>query len=163
MRRFLLLSAFAASTAAAQTIAITGGTVFPVSGPKIDSGTVVITNGRITAVGKNVAIPAGAERIDATGKWVTPGFINGATSLGLSDAGSPQFSGGYNDTRATGTKGMAASFNAWEGINPASVLFAPARQEGVTSAFVGPAGGLFGGRGAVVELEDVLVVAIMQR
>ena len=137
MRRFLLLSAFAASTAAAQTIAITGGTVFPVSGPKIDGGTVVITNGRITAVGKNVAIPAGAERIDATGKWVTPGFINGATSLGLSDAGSPQFSGGYNDTRATGTKGMAASFNAWEGINPASVLFAPARQEGVTSAFVG--------------------------
>ena len=36
MRRFLLLSAFTASTAAAQTIAITGGTVFPVSGPKID-------------------------------------------------------------------------------------------------------------------------------
>lgn len=163
MRRLLLLSAFVATSAAAQTIAITGGTVFPVSGPKIVGGTVVITNGRITAVGTNVAIPAGAERIDATGKWVTPGFINGATSLGLSDAGSPQFSGGYNDTRATGTKGMAASFNAWEGINPASVLFAPARQEGVTSAFVGPAGGLFGGRGAVVDLTGSTVAAMVAK
>ena len=51
MRRLLLLSAFVATSAAAQTIAITGGTVFPVSGPKIVGGTVVITNGRITAVG----------------------------------------------------------------------------------------------------------------
>src|SRR5688500_7790087 len=69
--------------AAAQTIAITGGRVFPVSGPAIDGGTVVVTNGRITAVGANVAIPAGAQRIDATGKWVTPGFINSSTQLGV--------------------------------------------------------------------------------
>lgn len=161
MRRLALLTLLAATSAGAQTIAITGGTVFPVNGPRIEGGTVVITNGKITAVGKSVAIPAGAERIDATGKWVTPGFIDAATTLGLSDAGSPQFSGGYNDTRASGAKGISAAFNAWEGVNPASVLFAPARQEGVTTAFVGPSGGLLSGRGAVMDLNGGTVAAMV--
>src|SRR5437667_115934 len=46
----------------AQTIAITGGTVYPVSGPKIENATVLIRDGRIAAVGTNVAVPAGATR-----------------------------------------------------------------------------------------------------
>ena len=56
-----------ATAAGAQTIAITGGTVYPVSGPKIEHGTVVIANGKVVAVGTNVPVPAGATRIDATG------------------------------------------------------------------------------------------------
>ena len=48
------------ATAAAQSLAITGGTVYPVSGPKIERGTVVITGGRISAVGgPNLQVPAG--------------------------------------------------------------------------------------------------------
>src|SRR6476469_988577 len=73
--------------ATAQTIAITGGKVYPVSGPVIENGTVVITNGKISAVGANVPIPAGAQRIDATGKIVTPGFVNSSTQLGVQDIG----------------------------------------------------------------------------
>src|SRR3954470_15674611 len=76
-----------AAVSSAQTIAITGGKVFPVSGPAIENGTVVITNGRITTVGANVAIPSDAQRIDATGKWVTPGLINSATQLGVVEIG----------------------------------------------------------------------------
>ena len=72
---------------AAQTIAITGGTIYPVSGPRIANGTVVIQNGRITAVGANVAVPAGAIRVDATGKWITPGFIHANANAGLGVAG----------------------------------------------------------------------------
>ena len=56
-----------------------------VSGPPIEGGTVVIVNGRVTAVGSNVAIPADAQRIDATGKIVTPGFINSSTQLGVQE------------------------------------------------------------------------------
>ncbi len=67
----------------AQTIAITGGTVYPVSGPKLEHATVLIQNGRIAAVGTNVTIPADATRIDAAGKWVTPGFVDGGTQMGL--------------------------------------------------------------------------------
>src|SRR5881409_3073339 len=71
--------------ASGQTIAITGGKVYPVSGPVIENGTVVITNGKISAVGANVPIPAGAQRIDATGKIVTPGFLDASTQLGVQE------------------------------------------------------------------------------
>src|SRR6266853_617753 len=67
----------------AQTIAITGGTVYPVSGPKLANATVLIRDGRIVAVGTNVSIPSGATRIDAAGKWITPGLIDGTGQLGL--------------------------------------------------------------------------------
>lgn len=164
MRAFIRLLLLALPAAAgAQTLAITGGTVFPVSGPPIEHGTVVIKDGKILAVGANVAIPPGAERIDASGKWVTPGLINASTNLGLSEAGGPEFSGGYNDTRANGTKGIAAAFNAWEGINPASTYIVPARQDGITSVIVGPNGGLISGRAAFVDLAGETVGAMTVR
>ena len=49
--------------AQSDTVAIVGGTVYPVSAPKIERGTVVIRDGRIVAVGANVAVPADAQRI----------------------------------------------------------------------------------------------------
>jgi imidazolonepropionase-like amidohydrolase len=155
---FVRLTALAvatfAATAQAQTIAITGGTVYPVNGPKIENGTVLIRDGKIAAVGANVAVPAGARRIDARGKWVTPGFINSATTLGLSESGGPEFSGGYNDVSARGDNGIAAAFEAWKGLNPASTYFAPTRQEGVTSVIVGPGVGMIGGTAALIDLVE---------
>ena len=60
---FLSLFFFGPQPVAAQTIAITNGEVHTVSGPVIQSGTVVMVDGLITAVGRDVDIPAGA-RID---------------------------------------------------------------------------------------------------
>lgn len=157
------VSALVASAASAQTIAITGGTVYPVSGPKIENGTVLIRDGQIVAVGANVTIPAGAERVDARGKWVTPGFINGATTLGLAEGGSPEFSGGYNDVSASGTHGLSAAFDAWKGLNPASTLFGPARVEGVTSVVVAPRGRMVSGRAAVIDLVEAHTAGEMLR
>ena len=138
-----------AVSAAAQTVAITGGKVYPVSGPPIENGTVVITNGRITAVGANVAIPAGAQRIDATGKIVTPGFVNSSTQLGVQEVSA------VNDTRdmsARGKDNIAAAFTVWEGLNPNSVMLAPARKEGITSFVIIPTGGLIAGQAALVDV-----------
>ena len=42
----------------AQTIAITGGTVYPVAGPKLAKATVLIRDGRIAAVGTDVSVPS---------------------------------------------------------------------------------------------------------
>ncbi len=67
--------------------AITGGTVVTVSGATIPNGTVLIQDGLIAAVGTNVAIPPGIERIDASGKFVYPGLIDAGTGLGLQEAG----------------------------------------------------------------------------
>jgi len=133
----------------AQTVAITGGKVYPISGPAIENGTVVITNGKITAVGANVPIPAGAQRIDATGKIVTPGFVDAATQLGVQEVSA------VNNTRDMSAKGkdnVSAAFTVWEGLNPNSVLLAPARKEGVTSFVVIPTGGLISGQAALVDV-----------
>lgn len=138
-----------AGMAGAQTIAITGGRVFPVSGPVIENGTVVIRDGKIVAVGAGVAVPAGARVIDATGKWVTPGLINSASQLGLSEIGSVQAT---RDASARVEDQIAAAFTVWEGFDPQSVLLAPAREEGVTSVMVFPQGGLIWGQAALVTL-----------
>lgn len=133
----------------AQTVAITGGKVYPVSGPPIENGTVIITNGRIVSVGANIAVPAGAQRIDATGKIVTPGFVNSSTQLGVQEISA------VNDTRdmsARGKDNVAASFTVWEGLNPNSVMLAPARKEGITSFVVIPTGGLISGQAALVDV-----------
>ena len=142
-----------AHDAGAQTIAIVGGRVLPVSGPAIDGGTVLIRDGRIVAVGRDVTVPNGAERIDATGKWVTPGIINPATQLGLVEVG--QVAETRNAT-ARGEEGdrINAAFTVWEGLNPLSVLFAPARNEGITTVAVFPQGGLISGQGALVDIVD---------
>jgi imidazolonepropionase-like amidohydrolase len=142
-----------AAPAAAQTIAITGGRVFPVSGPPIDNATVLIRDGKIAAVGADVAIPAGAERVDATGKWVTPGLFNPSTQLGLVEVGA------VGDTREASARNtdedrIHAAFRAWEALNAGSVLLAAARNEGVTTTMIHPSGGLVSGQAAVVDLVE---------
>lgn len=150
MRSLAVAAAFViAMPAAAQTIAITGGRVFPVTGPAIDGGTVIVTNGKITAVGANIAIPAGAQRIDATGKWVTPGFINSSTQLGVVEVSAVT---NTRDMSARGKDNIAAAFTVWDGLNPNSVMLAPARNEGITTVAVIPAGGLVSGQAALLNV-----------
>jgi imidazolonepropionase-like amidohydrolase len=147
----LLATAAAATSLGAQTIAITGGRVFPVSGPVIENGTVVIQNGRITAVGANVAVPAGARRIDATGKWVTPGLINSGTEIGLQEISSVAST---REFTAKGKDGIAAAFRATDGLNPASVLIPPTRKDGITTVVVLPQGGLVAGQAGIIDLVE---------
>lgn len=131
----------------AQTIAITGGTVFPVSGPKIANGTVIIRDGKIVQVGAGLAAPAGAQVIDARGKWVTPGLFHGGTTLGLVEVGS------IDETSENSESGNEnAAFNVAEGLNPAATTIPVARMEGVTTAFVAPTDGLIAGEGVIIGL-----------
>lgn len=144
-----LTIAASATIADAQTVAIVGGKVYPVSGPPIENGTVVITNGKISAVGTNVPIPAGAQRIDATGKIVTPGFVNSSTQLGVQEVAAVQPT---VDAAARGKDNIASAFTVWEGLNPNSVMLAPARKEGITSFVVIPTGGLIAGQAALLDV-----------
>ncbi len=150
-----------AAPAHGQTVAITGAKIHPVSGPVIESGTVLIRDGRIAAVGTTVAIPSGVRTIDAAGKWVTPGIFNATTSLGVSEIGSV---GGTNDTRAQGINdGVTASFRVWEGFNPASPLLQVTRNDGITTVGVIPGGSLIGGQGAVVALKNGQLSEVLLR
>ncbi len=137
----------------AQTIAITGGTVYPVAGPKVSNATVLIRDGKIAAVGTTVAVPAGASRIDAKGKWVTPGFIDGGGQLGLVEIAAVE------GTREASLRGdsVAAAFNVAEGINPASTLIPVTRIEGITTALATPSGNLISGQAVLVDLDGSTV------
>jgi len=155
IRRPTILAAGLLVTAAAalhsQTVAITGGRVLTATGAPIANGTVLIRDGRIVAVGADVGVPADAQRVNAAGKWVTPGLINAATQLGLVEVGAEAPT---RDATARGEDNIAAAFTVWEGLNPASVLLAPARDEGITTVLVTPGGGLISGQAAVVDLVD---------
>jgi imidazolonepropionase-like amidohydrolase len=140
----------AADPLAAQTVAITGGKVYPVSGPPIENGTVLIRDGRIVAVGSAVTIPADARRVDATGKWVTPGIFNATTNLGLVEIGSVSET---VDVSAHGAgDGITPSLRVWDGFNPASPLLQVTRNDGITTVGLIPRGGMLGGQGAVITL-----------
>ncbi len=142
----------------AQTIAITGGTVYPVSGPKIEHGTVVIRDGRIAAVGADLPVPAGAEVVDATGRWVTPGLFHAATQLGLTEVGSV---GATNEGSMEGA--INAAFNVAEGINPEVVTIPIARLEGVTTAVTAPSGGLISGQAVLIDLLGNRIEALIDQ
>jgi imidazolonepropionase-like amidohydrolase len=145
----LALLAANAAAAQAQTVAIVGGKVYPVSGPPIENGTVVIRDGVIVAVGANVAIPADAQRVDAHGKIVTPGLVNAGTQLTLAEIGAVSST---RESSARGHDGIAAAFMPWEGLNPSSINLASARNGGITSVLISPEGNLISGQAAIVHL-----------
>jgi imidazolonepropionase-like amidohydrolase len=140
----------------AQTIAITGGTVYPVSGPKLVNATIVIEAGRIKAIGANVPVPAGATRVDATGKWITPGLIHASANAGLGVAG-------LNGQQEGGVQGeVNPSFNPAEGIDPASLTVPIARTGGITGGLLLPGGAFFPGQVPAVNfagdrMDDMIV------
>jgi imidazolonepropionase-like amidohydrolase len=146
----LLLTA--AAPLAAQTIAITGGTVALGDGsPPIQGATVVIRDGRILAAGSDVAIPRGAEVVDARGKWVTPGIVAGFSRLGLSEV-DLSADGTTDDVARNGP--FSAAIDVAPAINPLTTTIPVNRADGVTRAIVAPsvARNIFAGQGAVIDL-----------
>jgi imidazolonepropionase-like amidohydrolase len=139
--------------AIAQTIAITGGTVALGDGSApIEGGMVVIRDGRIVSAGARAAVPAGAQVVDASGKWVTPGIVAGFSRVGLVevDAVNPS-----DDTVANNSP-FSAALNIAPAINPRASSIAISRASGVTRAVVAPSTGrsIFAGQGAVIDLGD---------
>ena len=144
------LLAVVAAPAAAETIAITNGIVAKGDGSEpIQGGTVLIRNGRIVAAGTGVRIPAEAQVIDATGKWVTPGIVGGFSRLGLSEV--DLSADGSDDTSANGP--FSAAIDVVPSINPLASTIAVSRADGVTRALVAPQTGksIFAGQGAVID------------
>lgn len=149
--------ALAAAPAAAEVVAITGGRVVTM-GPagEMERGTVVIRDGRIVAVGADIAIPADAKTVDATGKIVTPGLVATGTALGLIEVRSVE----TTDDRGTAATDFSAAFDAGYGLNPDSLLIPVARLGGITRAITTPAYKdrsdrelLFAGQAAAVALD----------
>ncbi len=137
------LSLLSALPVVAQTIAIVGGRILS-QGPAGDiaSGTVLIKDGKIVAVGAKVTVPADALIVDASGKTVSPGLVLPSTSLTVAEVEQ------IDDTRddSAGQR-MGAAFDVQYGVNPNSALTPLARLGGVTRAVVTPVLGRGGSDG----------------
>ena len=140
-----------ASPALAQTVAITGVKVVIGDGTDpIDGATVLVQDGKVVAVGRDVVVPAGVRKVDASGKWVTPGLVVAVTDLGLLDVGAVDDS---NDSGADKSP-FSASLDISHAINPDAQHIRVSRAGGVTRAAVAPldTDTIFGGQGAVIDL-----------
>lgn len=132
----------------AGTFAVVGARIVTVSGAAIENGTVVIQNGKITAVGANAAVPSGAERIDGRGMSVFPGMIDAGTNLGLAEI--PQGVNGSVDISEVGL--LNANAKAIKGIHPHSSHVNVTRVNGITTVMSAPTGGSIPGQAAVINL-----------
>ncbi len=128
--------------------AIVGADIYTVTKGVIKNGIVLVQDGKILKVGKEIAIPDGAIRIDAKGKCVTPGFITiSATNVALRGSGGAGGRGGAPG--AGGNNGRLA-----DSVNPLdrNILFCLA--SGITTACVEIDAG---GRGRFGRSEDEVV------
>lgn len=168
----------AASTAAAQSYAITNARIVTVSGATIEKGTVIIRNGLIDAVGANVAVPPDATVVDASGLTVYPGFIDTYTNLGLAPRPAGQAGGGPGGGPGQGAAQQAAqqpasNSNYPVGLRPEESVFDElrggdsqfdaARNAGFTSALTAGRTGTFIGQSAVINLAGESVSSIVIR
>jgi imidazolonepropionase-like amidohydrolase len=129
-------------------ILILHATVLTGTGARIDDGAVLLANGRIAAVGREVAAPHGARVIDAGGRWVTPGLIDVHSHLGVYPT--PQLRAHSDGNEATDpvTAGVWAEHSLW----PQDPGFERALEGGVTTMQILPgSANLIGGRGVTVK------------
>lgn len=80
---FLLAVAIAGAPCGAQDLALKGGTVLTISRGPIENGTVLVQKGKITACGRDIAVPSGVEVIDVSGMYVIPGIIDSHSHIGF--------------------------------------------------------------------------------
>ena len=144
MKRLLLASlatlAVAGPAFAAETVAIVNARLETATAAgAIPSGTIVLKDGKIVAVGAGVTAPAGARVIDARGGVVTPGMIAPSTNLSTSEVELE------SSTRDDNSGKLSAGFDISYGVNPDSAMIPLARQTGVTRAVVTPVLGRGGG------------------
>lgn len=116
--------------------AFVGGQVVPVTAAPF-VGTVVVTDGKISALGPNVKVPKNAEIVDASGQWILPGFVDAHTHLGVSEEAEGWAGQDTNEM----TDPVTAQVRALDAINPAELGFADALSGGVTAVGVNPGSG----------------------
>ncbi|MFI5129665.1 MAG: amidohydrolase family protein [Chitinophagales bacterium] len=130
------------------TTAITNATVHKGNGEVIENATIIITDGKISAVGKDVAVPAGATTVDAKGKQVYPGLILPISNLGLVEINSVRAT---NDVQELGD--LNPNIRSLVAYNTDSKIINTLRSNGILLANIVPEGGLISGSSSIVQLD----------
>lgn len=131
-----------------QPIALTGGTIHTVSDGVIENGTIVFEDGVITAIGENVQIPAGAERVNVSGKHVYPGMIDAYTRMGIFEIGAVDMTVDISEEGE-----FNPNVSPEVAFNPESRHIGTARTNGVLTAVTMPGGGIISGQASAMMLD----------
>jgi imidazolonepropionase-like amidohydrolase len=130
------------------SIAIVGAHVVPVKGEEIENGTVVVENGVITAVGKDVTPPEGVPVVDARGRWLLPGFIEAHGHVGIHEEANGSAGNDTNEMTDPNTAGVRAI----DAIDIDDEGFRDALSGGITSVVVKPgSGNVIGGQTVAIK------------
>jgi imidazolonepropionase-like amidohydrolase len=128
-------------------VVLRGGLVHPVSSPPF-TGNLVVRDGKIEALGPEVAVPPGAQVLDATGLRIYPGLIDAHTALGLTEIGSVA---GTRDDAEIGL--IQPDLVALRSVHPHSEMIPVTRANGITTALTRPLSGLIAGQSSVIRLD----------
>jgi len=115
-------------------ILIKNGYLKTMAGDDIEDGQILIENGIIKAVGKNLDVPADVEIIDAKGYLVTPGLVEGHCHIGMFEEGI----GFEGEDGNEDVEPITPQLRAIDAINPMDLAFKDALEGGVTTAVTGP-------------------------
>lgn len=129
------------------TFALTNASIETITNGIITNGTVIITGGKISALGSDAKIPEGAEIIDCSGLWIYPGMIDSGSRLGLFEFGQASQA---SDVSELGD--VVPQMRAITAVNPNSVSIPLTRVSGVTTALTVPEGSLFSGTASLINL-----------
>jgi imidazolonepropionase-like amidohydrolase len=141
--------------------ALVGATVLDAAGHRYDSGVVLFREGKVVAVGgSDLAIPEGYDRLDGTGKYVTPGVIDAHSHLGDYPSPGIEANSDGNEATAPTTPEVWAEHSLW----PQDPGFTRALANGgVTSLQILPgSANLMGGRSVTVKNVPSLTVQGMK-
>lgn len=143
-------------SAATRTYAITNATIIQSPGKMMEEGTIVITDGLITAVGKNVSIPKNAEVIDGTDMFVYPGFIDGMSNTGADrPEGLERPDNLFTPDPPNDYAGITPEHHVVQQIKTDENSIAAMRKVGFTVSHTVPYGRMLPGSGALILLRDV--------
>ncbi len=131
-----------------ENVAIVGATVLTGTDRRIENGVVIVTDGRIAAVGDaQTPVPGGHRVIDARGRYVTPGVIDVHSHLGVYPSPGVMGMSDGNEATSPNTAQVWAEHSVW----PQDPGFNTARAGGVTTLHILPgSANLFGGRGVTL-------------
>jgi len=130
--------------------AIVNGKVVTVTGKTYERGSVLVEGGKIVAVGDSVAVPAGAEVLDAKGCWITPGLIDCHTHI--STFGALGTMPGVKDGNEYSDP-ITPQVRAIDALNPFDEAIELARNAGFTTCYTGPgSANIIGGTGLAIKL-----------
>lgn len=140
-------------------ILIKNGTVLTMAGENIESGEVLVENGKIVKVGKDIKVPSGCQVLDAKGGYIMPGIIDAHTHIGMWE-NAMGFEGADGNEA---TDPVTPELRAIDAINPMDKCFEEAYENGVTCVCTGPgSANVMGGTFAVIKtkgarIDDMIV------